>query len=94
MDLWGKGGPTIFEESGEKESKKAREQDRKERVTPSPRMTAVLEVNAGDAALRGSVFRHVQCLKTSTSASLMCSFYRFACTAVPGMTWVQLWVSA
>ena len=27
-------------------------------------MTAVLEVNAGDAALRGSVFRHVQCLKT------------------------------
>ena len=75
MDLWGKGGSTIFEESGERESKKAREQDRKERVTPSPRMTAVLEVNAGDAALRGSVFRHVQCLKTSsTSASLMYLF--------------------
>ena len=30
----------------------------KERGHAIPRMTAVLEVNAGDAALGGSVFRH------------------------------------
>ena len=69
MDLWGKGGSTIFGESGERESKRARQEGEGHAI---PRMTAVLEVNAGDAALRGSVFRHVQCLKTSsTSASLM-----------------------
>ena len=46
----------------------------KERGHAIPRMTAVLEVNAGDAALGGSVFRHpdmFKCLKTSTIASLM-----------------------
>ena len=39
-----------------------------------PRLPAVLEANTGDAALGGSVFRHhdmINCLKTSTSASLM-----------------------
>ena len=46
----------------------------KERGHAIPRMTAVLEVNAGDAALGGSVFCHpdmCDCLKTSTIASLM-----------------------
>ena len=62
-----------------------------------PRLPAVLEVNAGDAALGGSVFRHPDMIKMPQDFHqrlLDVLLYRFACTAVPGMTWVQLWVSA
>ena len=60
-------------------------------------MTAVLEVNAGDAALGGSVFRHPDMIKMPQDFHqrlLDVLLYRFACMAVPGTTWVQLWASA
>ena len=62
-----------------------------------PRLAAVLEVNAGDAALGGSVFRHPDMINMPQDFHqrlLDVLIYRFACTAVPGMTWKQLWVSA
>ena len=95
MDLWGKGGFRCFK----RESKeRAREQDMKERVTPSPGLPAVPETSLELTDFRvpdDRVF-FVPNVLEGLHHPVADVFYlqRLACTAIPGMVWMQLWVPA
>ena len=96
MDLWGEKGFNIFFKRVKEEGAKSK--TREERVTPSPGLSAVPETNMelNDFRVPDDRVLFVPNVLEGLHLPEDDVFYlqRFACTAIPGMVWMQLWVPA